>query len=86
MSADKGGPRDWDKELAEIDKLIEAGPKAPAPAQLPAKAGAKRQTAAPAAAPRESTGGGRLAAMRFSTTMTWVRLGLALLVGVAMTQ
>ena len=30
-------PRDWDKEMAEIDKVIA---KAPAPAQVPAKAGA----------------------------------------------
>ena len=48
------GPRDWDKEMAEIDKMI-AADKAPptgqpAPAQLPAR------TSAPAAAHAPRTG------------------------------
>jgi hypothetical protein len=87
VSADKGGPRDWDKELAEIDKLIESGPAVPA--QVPAK----QKGGAPAARPSaQSSGGsapqagGRLANFRYSTTMTWVRLVLAALVGVGMTQ
>lgn len=79
MSADKGGPRDWDKELADIDKLIEKGP---APAQVPGKS-PSRQVAKSPGAPSE---GGRLANFRYSTTMTWVRLILAALVGVGMTQ
>ena len=84
MSADKGGPRDWDKELAEIDKLIEANPAVPAP--VPAKKGAVPARASAAAPSGPAPQGGRLAAMRFSTTMTWVRLALALVLGVAMTQ
>ncbi len=50
------GPRDWDKELAEIDKLIAAGGKPgaePAPAPAPAGPPARRG-AAPAVAPAES--------------------------------
>lgn len=84
MSADKGGPRDWDKELADIDKLIASGP-APAPAT--SGTGKQVQKAAGAApAVRASTGGGRLAAMRYNTVFTWIRLGLALLLGIGMTQ
>jgi hypothetical protein len=78
----KDGPRDWDKELADIDKLISSGASDPPP--LPAKAGAKKGTAA--AAPANPAGGGRLAAMRYSRTFTWIRLVLAMLLGVGMTQ
>jgi hypothetical protein len=85
VSADKGGPRDWDKELAEIDKLIESGPKAPA--QVPAKKGAAPAPSRPSASSGSAPApGGRLANFRYSTTMTWVRLVLATLVGVGMTQ
>ena len=45
----KDGPRDWDKELADIDKLLAAGP---APAQLPAKG--KAAPKAPAGEKREA--------------------------------
>jgi len=86
MSADKGGPRDWDKELADIDKLIAAGP---APAPGPSGTGKqvqKVQAAGTGTPSRPSTGGGRLAAMRYNTTFTWIRLGLALLLGIGMTQ
>ena len=31
MTADKDGPRDWDKELAQIDKLIAEGKTEPPP-------------------------------------------------------
>ena len=72
-----GGPRDWDKELADIDKLIAAGagdaPAAPAAsgkARLPAPSGGG------AVAP-----GGRRAAL-----FTWLRLGLGLTLGAAMAQ
>lgn len=83
MSA-KDGPRDWDKELAEIDKLIASGAgDAPPPTSLPAGAKA-RASAAPAvagAAPRPPAVGGRHAVL-----FTWVRLGLAITLGVGMTQ
>ena len=48
------GPRDWDKEMAEIDKIIASGKSAPAPAPpgVPARAG----QAAPAAPVRQATG------------------------------
>lgn len=78
MSADKGGPRDWDKELADIDKLIAAGP-APAQAQVPTAPG-KRQTAAP-----QPAGGGRPASGRRETWTTWLLFVLAALLGAGLT-
>ena len=73
-------PRDWDKELAEIDKLM-AQPQA---AQLPAKAGA-----APAA-PRPSAGAAPAAGpppvSRKAVFATWLKVGLAAVAGAAMTQ
>lgn len=63
-------PRDWDKELAEIDKLVARGGAsgaAPVPAQ-------RRGGPVPAA-------GGR-----FSGVTTWLRVGLGLALAVAMTQ
>lgn len=75
MSAEQ--PRDWDRELAEIDKLIAAGP-APQPAARPAAAGA-----APAARPQSAppARASRRAALRI-----WLRVGLAAVLGVGMTQ
>lgn len=67
-------PRDWDKELADIDKVIAkmpsqgAAPASSAPAAVPAG-----RPAAPAA------GGGRLALF---TTWLRVALGVALAVGI----
>ncbi|MEK7667070.1 MAG: hypothetical protein AAB409_00285 [Gemmatimonadota bacterium] len=63
-------PRDWDRELAAIDKIIASGPPVPA--------------AQPAAAPK----GGRAPAApgRYAVLFTWVRLGLGLSLGAAMTQ
>jgi len=48
------GPRDWDKEMAEIDKIIASGKAAPAPASpgVPARTGQP----APAAPVRQATG------------------------------
>jgi hypothetical protein len=71
-------PRDWDKELAQIDKLIATGsgggkPPAPAPAGAPAAKG--RAEAAPAAGPRPR-----------AALFTWLRLLLGLLLGAAITQ
>lgn len=81
----KDGPRDWDKELADIDKLIDAGP---APAAAPPKKGGP-----PPRAPSGSGGGGgasaggsRMAAMRYTALFTWIRLILALGLGLGMTQ
>ena len=73
-------PRDWDKELAEIDKLMAQ----PSPPQLPAKAGT-----APAA-PRPSAGAapvaGPPAVSRKTVFAMWLKVLLAALAGVAMTQ
>ena len=75
-------PRDWDKELAEIDKLM-AQPQA---AQLPAKAGA------PAPQPASRQGGGAApaaaapAVSRKAIFATWLKVGLAAVAAGAMTQ
>jgi hypothetical protein len=84
VSPAKDGPRDWDKELADIDKLIASGGAAPqaSPGAKPAAAPARgRGAAQPPAA-----GGGRLAALRHTPFFTWVRLVLALGLGIGMTQ
>lgn len=79
MSPPKDGPRDWDKELAQIDKLIASGKTEPPPlANKPARG----QGAAPA--PGEPAG--RVAGMRHTPFFTWVRLVLALGLGIGMTQ
>lgn len=53
------GPRDWDKELAEIDKLMASGggaaPSAPVPASAPGRA-APPTSARPASSPRAAFG------------------------------
>jgi len=75
-----GPPRDWDKELAEIDKIIAkqpapvAGKPVPAAGGVPAPASPARQGAAP------------LPAARGRAALTgWVRvlLGVAVAIGVA---
>lgn len=63
-------PRDWDKELAKIDRLMGAGPTAGRGAQAPGAAGGGVTTA------RD----GRAA------LYTWLRLILGLALGAAMTQ
>lgn len=78
-----GQPRDWDKELAQIDKLIASGgagagagaqtPAAPAPT-----AAAPRAARAPAV--HEGAPGRR------GVLFTWLRLLLGLALGVAITQ
>ena len=75
-------PRDWDKELAEIDKLM-AHPQA---AQLPAKAGAPAQPA-----PRQSAGAAPPVAAgapvsRKAIFATWLKVILAAVAAAAMTQ
>ena len=68
-------PRDWDKELAAIDKVIA---KQPVGSAAPAPATARRST--PAATPAPGGGGGG----KLATFTTWLRvlLGLALAVGI----
>ncbi len=82
MSADKGGPRDWDKELADIDKLIASGP-APTP---PVKGGQRPAAGVARREEPEAQGGGRLASLRYHSAFTWIRLILAGLLGIGMTQ
>ena len=76
-------PRDWDKELAEIDKLMAHPP----PAQLPAKAGAPAQAPAPrqsaAAAPPVAAGA---PVSRKAIFATWLKVVLAAVAAGAMTQ
>lgn len=73
-------PRDWDKELAEIDKLLAKGPAAPAPA--PVRAGATQPPAAGQPA--------RLAApvptARGTVLGTWLRALSGVVLAGAMTQ
>lgn len=66
-------PRDWDKELAAIDKVIARGGSA---APVPARQGG----GAPAAG-----GGGGMLSRRMALT-TWVRAGLGILVAAAVLQ
>ena len=71
------GPRDWDKELAEIDRLLAAGGGKAAEPAKPVRAGAA--PSAPAARPPA-------APSRRDTFGVWLRVGLGALLGVAMTQ
>lgn len=66
------GPRDWDKELADVDRAIQKM-KAPLTPPPSPQVGVPRQPVVPA--PRESTRAGRLA--------TWLRVVLVLLLGAA---
>ena len=69
-------PRDWDKELAAIDKVIaRGGGAAPAPVPAPKGSGAP---AAPAVAGRALT--------RRAALTTWIRAGLGVLVALAVLQ
>ena len=81
MSAGKDGPRDWDKEMAEIDKIIASGGgAAPAPVVKAGKSGGQSPApggGAPAAGARTS---------RRDAIFTWLRLTLGLAVGIGMTQ
>ncbi|MEO8296047.1 MAG: hypothetical protein ABI613_11080 [Gemmatimonadota bacterium] len=70
MSAD----RDWDKEMAEIDKVIARAPAA-GPAPVPTQAGAKTT---PALAP--------LATNRRSSFATWLQVLLGGALAIGMTQ
>jgi hypothetical protein len=74
--------RDWDKEMAEIDKILAAEPAGPPASPVPAGKAARAPAApAPGAAPARPGGLGKYARL-----FTWVRLTLGLLLGAAMTQ
>ena len=70
------GPRDWDKELADIDKVIAKG------------GGGSAGTGSPGPVSRSSSGGGALAGGggRFAVATTWFRVILGLLLAVGITQ
>jgi hypothetical protein len=77
----KPPPRDWDKELAEIDKIIAKQPlpvPAPPAGAPPAAPGPSRRAAEPPSRPD-------VPRHRLVLT-TWLRVVLALLVAAAMTQ
>ncbi len=77
-----GGPtsRDWDKELAQIDKLIATGAGQKTPPAAPSGA------AAPAARERAPAPAAPAGPRPRSVVFTWVRLLLGLAVGVGITQ
>lgn len=75
-----GGPRDWDKELAEIDKIIAKSP----PAQLPSGA-----APSPAASNTQAVARGPAPApamTRRGALATWLRVGLGAALAIGMTQ
>ena len=76
--------RDWDRELAAIDKLMAAGP--PAPASPPAATPAVRASAAPTAPAAAQAARRGAAPGRHAALFTWLRLALGLGLGAAMTQ
>jgi hypothetical protein len=80
VSEKKGQERDWDKELAEVDRLLNQLPTHQAD-QAAAAASPKRPAAAApagAAAPQAASGRQWLG--------TWARVALGLLIGIGMTQ
>lgn len=68
------GPRDWDKELADIDRLIAKQPASPPAKTGPAAPAARAQ--APALAPARGPSG----------LAVWIRVGLGAVLAVGMTQ
>lgn len=81
---DKPPPRDWDKELAEIDKIIAKTPALPAPTPSAAPPGPGRAPA-PSRRPAEGPGFSETPRHRLVLT-TWLRVILGLVVAAAMTQ
>ncbi|HXG45968.1 MAG TPA: hypothetical protein VNJ71_14545 [Gemmatimonadales bacterium] len=65
-------PRDWDKELAEIDRMI---------ARMPARSASEGTPAPRAPAPGPPPGGSK-----FGVFTTWLRVVLGLLLAVGITQ
>ena len=73
-----GQPRDWDKEMAEIDKVLAKTP----PGQL-----TERSTAgAPPAAPAPRRGSVAVPVGRRTVLATWLRVGLGVALAAGMTQ
>jgi small-conductance mechanosensitive channel len=70
-------PRDWDRELADIDKAIAKMPTPPGP-----PAGVARSAATPAASP--ATGPAGMAVRRRDRAATWLWIVLGLALGVAL--
>ncbi len=70
-------PRDWDKELAAIDKVMAKSAGSPAPPAVPAQRGGGGAVQMP-------TGGG--AVSKRAALTTWVRAGLGLLLAAAVLQ
>ncbi len=66
--------RDWDKELAEVDRLLNQLPTH----QADQAAAAAKRSAAPPSAPASG--------QKSSKAGTWARVGLGLLIGIGMTQ
>lgn len=88
---DKPPPRDWDKELAEIDKIIAKqpvpvpAPSAGLPAPLPASSAAPGPKRRHPEGTREPSSFSETPRHRLVLT-TWLRVLLALVVAAAMTQ
>jgi len=73
-----GQPRDWDKEMAEIDKILANTPAAPPP---------DRSRAGGAVAPAPARGRSVAApAGRRAGLATWLRVGLGVALAAGMTQ
>ncbi len=73
-------PRDWDKELADIDKLIGAGPPAlPAPPQTGGRKGGRSDPSLPPSRPSAVP-------PRGGAWGAWGKAGLGVLLAAAMTQ
>jgi hypothetical protein len=81
-------PRDWDKELAEVDRLLAKLPHA----DPTLGKGAKPAPGAPGAAPAPGAKGHTFVThppntvVHGSATGVWIRVGLGVLFGLAMTQ
>ena len=77
------GPRDWDKEMAAIDKIMAAGPPPAAPTAPAAQPSRAVAGVGGAGDVRRAAGPG---VGRYARLFTWVRLILGLALGAAMTQ
>ncbi|MBX3147208.1 MAG: hypothetical protein KF785_10610 [Gemmatimonadales bacterium] len=75
-------PRDWDKEMAEIDKIIAQTP----PAQLGAGSGPAAPAPRTGAAPARAQAPAAPVAGRGARFSTWLRVGLGVALAAAMTQ
>lgn len=73
-----GPPRDWDKEMAEIDKIIAKGGTAPPSGAVVKSSGGGAPAAGGAPAP--------VARSRRTLLTAWIRVGLGVAVAVGVTQ